>query len=194
MPQMPKFEDVRDWYAPAIKQMQEVLAEHDIVFIGAVEGPIAESYGFLDMELFSGTIYDAPELIAHIMDCCGKFSAYIARTYADVGQVPLMFMGEDIATTTGPIFKPSWVRREGLARWRWIVDPVQQAGMKFLFHTDGRYGSFLPLIFDELGADGLNPIRTQRLRRHLRNPAAVPAQAAVRQRVLRADAALWHAL
>ena len=30
--------------------------------------------------------------------------------------------------------------------------------MKFLFHTDGRYGKFLPLIFDELGADGLNPI------------------------------------
>ncbi|MCZ7553465.1 MAG: uroporphyrinogen decarboxylase family protein [Anaerolineales bacterium] len=30
--------------------------------------------------------------------------------------------------------------------------------MKFLYHTDGRYGSFLPLIFDELGADALNPI------------------------------------
>ena len=106
----------------------------------------------------ASAIYEAPELVAHIMDCCGKFSSYIARTYAEVGQVPLMFMGEDIATTTGPIFKPSWVRREGLPRWRWIVDPIHQAGMKFLFHTDGRYGPFLPIIFDELGADGLNPI------------------------------------
>ena len=158
MPQMPKFEDVRDWYAPAIQQMQEVLAEHDIVFIGAVEGPITDAYSYMDMELFCSAIYEAPELVAHIMDCCGKFSAYIAQTYAEVGGVPLVFMGEDIATTTGPIFKPSWVRREGLPRWRWIVDPVQQAGMKFLFHTDGRYGSFLPVIFDELGADGLNPI------------------------------------
>ena len=34
--------------------------------------------------------------------------------------------------------------------------------MKFLFHSDGRYGSFLPLIFDELGADGLNPIERNR--------------------------------
>jgi uroporphyrinogen-III decarboxylase len=158
MPQMPKYEDVRDWYAPAIKQMQEVLAEHDIVFIGAVEGPITDAYSYMDMELFCNAIYDAPELVAHVMDCCGKFSAYIAQTYAEVGQVPLMFMGEDIATTTGPIFKPSWVRREGLPRWHWIVDPIHQAGMKFLFHTDGRYGSFLPMIFDELGADGLNPI------------------------------------
>ena len=30
--------------------------------------------------------------------------------------------------------------------------------MKFLFHTDGRYGSFLPLIFNDFEADGLNPI------------------------------------
>ena len=27
-----------------------------------------------------------------------------------------------------------------------------------MFHTDGRYGNFLPLIFDELEADALNPI------------------------------------
>ena len=38
------------------------------------------------------------------------------------------------------------------------ADAAVEAGMKFLFHTDGRYGNFLPLIFDELGAEGLNPI------------------------------------
>ena len=69
-----------------------------------------------------------------------------------------MFMGEDIAGNTGPIFSPEFVRREGLPRWRWISDPVHEKGMKFLFHTDGRYGKFLPLIFDEFKADGLNPI------------------------------------
>jgi uroporphyrinogen-III decarboxylase len=134
------------------------MAEHDIAFIGAVEGPFTDAYTYMDMELFCMGLYEAPELVAHIMDCCGLFSAYIARTYAEVSQLPLLFMGEDIATTTGPIFKPDMVRREGLPRWRWIVDPVHAARMKFLFHTDGRYGDFLPLIFDELGAEGLNPI------------------------------------
>ena len=158
MPQKPVFEEVREWYAPAIQQMQAVMSEHDIVFIGAVEGPFTDAYSYMDMELFCMGLYEAPELVAHIMDCCGLFSAYIARTYAEVSQVPLLFMGEDIATTTGPIFKPDMVRTEGLPRWRWIVDPIHAAGMKFLFHTDGRYGGFLPLIFDELGAEGLNPI------------------------------------
>jgi hypothetical protein len=158
MPEKPVFEEVREWYAPVIKEMQEVMSEHDIIFIGAVEGPFTDAYSYMDMELFCLGLYEAPELVAHIMDCCGLFSAYIARTYAEVSQVPLLFMGEDIATTTGPIFNPSKVRKEGLPRWRWIADPIHEAGMKFLFHTDGRYGDFLPLIFDELGADGLNPI------------------------------------
>ncbi|MCP4167566.1 MAG: hypothetical protein GY759_16975 [Chloroflexi bacterium] len=158
MPEMPVYEEVREWYEPAIKQMQDVMREHDIVFIGAVEGPLTDAYTYIDMELFATAIYDAPELVAHVMDCCGTFSAHIARTYAEVGQVPLQFMGEDISSTHGPIFDPSWVRQEALPRWRWIVDPIHDAGKKFLYHSDGRYGEFLPVIFNELGADGLNPI------------------------------------
>jgi hypothetical protein len=92
------------------------------------------------------------------MDCTGTFSAHIARAFAEVSNVPLLFMGEDIAGTTGPIFSPKFVRAEGLPRWKWITEPVKEKGFKFLYHTDGRYGNFLPLIFEELEADGLNPI------------------------------------
>lgn len=158
MPQKPRYEDVRDWYQPVIRQTQQALAQHDIVFIGAVEGPITDAYTFMDMELFALAIYDAPELVAHIMDCTGLFSAYIARAYAEVTEVPLLFMGEDISGSTGPIFSPKFVRDQGLPRWKWISEPIKEKGMKFLYHTDGKYGKFLPLIFDELGADGLNPI------------------------------------
>lgn len=158
MPQKPRYEDVRDWYQPVIRQIQQALAQHDIVFVGAVEGPITDAYTFMDMELFALAIYDAPELVAHIMDCTGLFSAYIARAYAEVTEVPLLFMGEDISGTTGPIFSPKFVREQGLPRWKWITEPIKEKGMKFLYHTDGKYGKFLPLIFEELGADGLNPI------------------------------------
>jgi uroporphyrinogen-III decarboxylase len=158
MPHMPRYEEIRDWYQPSIRQMQQVLSEHDIVMIGAVEGPITDAYTYMDMELFALAIYDAPELLAHIMDCTGMFSTHIARAFAEVTDVPLLFMGEDIAGTSGPIFSPKFVREEGLPRWKWITEPVKEKGMKFLYHTDGRYGSFLPLIFEDLEADGLNPI------------------------------------
>ncbi len=158
MPEIPKYEEIKEWYQPSMIQMQEMLKEYDVVMIGAVEGPITDAYSYTDMELFAEGIYYAPELISHIMDCTGKFSAHIARAFAEISEVPLMFMGEDIAGSTGPIFSPKFVKEQGLPRWRWITEPVKERGFKFLYHTDGRYGDFLPLIFDELGADGLNPI------------------------------------
>jgi uroporphyrinogen-III decarboxylase len=158
MPQLPRYEDVRDWYQPVIRLIQQVTAQYDIVYIGAVEGPITDAYTYMDMELFASAIYDAPELVAHIMDCTGMFSAHIARAFAEVSGVPLLFMGEDIAGSRGPIFSPTFVRKEGLPRWRWITTPVKEQGFKFLYHTDGRYGEFLPLLLEELDADGLNPI------------------------------------
>lgn len=158
LPQMPDYEEVKAWYQPSMIQTQEILKDYDIVMIGAVEGPLTDAYTYTDMELFMYGIYDAPEMIAHIMDCTGMFSAHIARAFAEISDTPLMFMGEDISGTAGPIFKPSYVRKEGLPRWNWIADPVREKDFKFLFHTDGRYGSFLPLILEDFAADGLNPI------------------------------------
>lgn len=158
MPEKPIYEEVRDWFQPSFKQMQDALAAYDVVLIGAVEGPITDAYSYMDMELFSEAIYDAPELLSHIMDCTGLFSAYIARAYAEITKTPILFMGEDIAGSTGPIFSPKFVKKEGLPRWRWISEPIKEKGYKFLFHTDGRYGNFLKLIFDDFEADALNPI------------------------------------
>ena len=97
MPNLPVYEEVRDWYQPSMIEIQQGLREHDIVMIGAVEGPITDAYSYMDMELFMQAMFDAPELVGHIMDCTGLFSAHIARAFAEISEVPLLFMGEDIA-------------------------------------------------------------------------------------------------
>jgi len=158
MPQLPKYEEIKEWYGPFIRHMKEVFDYHDLVYIGAVEGPITDAYTYMDMELFFIAIYDAPELMSHVLDCTGKFSAYIAQVFAENASAPLQFMGEDIAMSTGTMFNPQFIREHGLSRWRWIMDPIKEKDYKFLFHSDGRYGELLGIIFDELGADGLNPI------------------------------------
>ena len=158
MPNPPEFEEVREWYEPVITYIKEVFDSYDLVYIGGIEGPICDAYTYTDTELFCTAIYDAPELVSHIMDCTGKFSAYITQVFAENPSAPLLFMGEDIAGKTGPIFSPDFIRENGLPRWKWITEPLKKKGIKFLFHTDGRYGSLLSIIFDEIGADGLNPI------------------------------------
>ncbi len=158
LPNPPKFQEVKEWYAPFIKYMKEVFDHHNIVWIGAVEGPLTDGYTYTDMQLFATAIHDAPELVSHVMDCTGKFSSYIAQVYAENATAPLLFMGEDICGSSGPIFNPDFIREEALPRWHWIMDPIRRRGYKFLFHTDGRYGKALPLLLNELDADGLHPI------------------------------------
>jgi uroporphyrinogen-III decarboxylase len=158
MPRRPRYEDVRAWLKPTVQCVKSAFDRHDLVWIGGVEGPLTDAYTFTDMQLFMLALYDAPELIGHVMDCAGEFSACMARVYAECPTAPLLFMGEDICGVSGPMFSPDLLRREALPRWRWIRDPIREKGHAFLFHTDGRYGAALPIILEELGADGLHPI------------------------------------
>ena len=61
MPRMPRKDEVAEWYKPRIKAIKEVYDAFDVVFIGAMEGPISDSFTYMDMTLFCEAIYDAPE-------------------------------------------------------------------------------------------------------------------------------------
>ena len=98
-----------------------------------------------------------------------QFSTCIARAYTEFSTSPLFFMGEDICHRTGPIISPAWLRANALPQWRRILEPLRGKGFKFIFHSDGRYGPALPVILEELDADGSAPDRAQRLQRHLRD-------------------------
>jgi hypothetical protein len=158
LPRLPVYEEVAAWLKPLIAQVKEVFDRHDLVWVQGVEGPVSDAYIYTDMELFMMAVTDAPELIAHIVDCMAAFSTCVARAYTECATSPLFFMGEDICHRTGPIISPAWLRANALPQWRRIMEPIRAKGFKFIFHTDGRYGPALPLILEELDADGLHPI------------------------------------
>jgi hypothetical protein len=110
------------------------------------------------MSLFCQAIYDAPELADRLMEVCGAFSQFIAEVFAENPSAPLMFMGEDVAGSSGPIFSPLFIRQKALPIWKKIAKPIKDKGFKFLYHTDGKAEKILPIVVNELGADGFNPI------------------------------------
>jgi uroporphyrinogen-III decarboxylase len=158
MPNMPRKGEIEEWYKPTIKHIKEVYDSFDVVFIGAVEGPLTDAYTYCDMTLFCEAILEAPELAERLMDVCGTFSQYIVEVFVENPSAPLVFMGEDIAGSSGPIFNPEFIRRTALPMWKRIAKPVKDKGFKFLYHTDGRVTEVLPIIVNELEADGFNPI------------------------------------
>ena len=158
LPRPPVFEEVAAWLKPLLSQIKGVCDANDLVWVQGVEGPLSDTYIYTDMELFMMAVSDAPELIAHIIECMTQFSTCVARVYTECSTSPLFFMGEDICHRTGPIIGPAWLRANALPQWRRILEPIRAKGFEFIFHTDGRYGPALPLILEELDADGLHPI------------------------------------
>lgn len=158
MPNPPKKSEIEEWYKPFIKHVKEVYDAYNIVFIGAVEGPVTDAYTYGDMNIFCEAIYTAPEIVDELMKVTGMFSELIAEVFVENASAPLLFMGEDIAGSTGPMFNPDWIVEKALPLWKRIMRPVKEKGFKFLYHSDGKMEELLPIIFDELGADGFNPI------------------------------------
>ncbi len=158
MPNMPRKSDVEAWYKPEIRRIKEIYDSFDVVYIGGVEGPLTDAYTFTDMKMFCEAIYEAPELVDRLIEVCGTFSQYIAEVYAEFPSAPLLFMGEDVAANHGLIFSPDFIRRKALPLWKRIAKPLHDKGYKFLYHTDGRARDVLPIVINELGADGFNPI------------------------------------
>jgi uroporphyrinogen-III decarboxylase len=158
MPNMPRKSEIEEWYKPVIRHIKEVYDAFDLVFIGAVEGPLTDSYTYTDTALFCEAIYEAPELVDRLIEVCGSYSLYIAEVFAENPSAPLMFMGEDVAGSAGPIFSPDFIRRKALPMWKRIAQPIKDKGFKFLYHTDGKADQILPIVVNELGADGFNPI------------------------------------
>jgi uroporphyrinogen-III decarboxylase len=158
MPGMPKKSEIEEWFKSVIKHIKEVYDSFDVVFVGAVEGPLTDSFTYTDMSLFCEAIYEAPELVDRLVEVCGTFSQYIAEVYAENPSSPLMFMGEDVSGSSGLIFSPQFIRQKALPIWRKIAQPIRDKGLKFLYHTDGKAEKILPIVVNEFGADGFNPI------------------------------------
>jgi uroporphyrinogen-III decarboxylase len=158
MPNTPKKSEVEEWFKPLIITVKEVYDSFDVVFIGAIEGPLTDAYTYSDMTLFCEAIYEAPELVDRLIEVCGSFSQYIAEVFAENPSAPLMFMGEDVAGSQGPIFSLDFICEHALPMWKRIAKPIKEKGFKFLYHTDGKAERILPIVVNELGADGFNPI------------------------------------
>ena len=61
-------------------------------------------------------------------------------------------------TSHGLIFSPHFIRHKALPIWKRIARPIKEKGFRFLYRTDGRAKEILPIIVNEFGAEGFNPI------------------------------------
>ncbi len=109
----------------------------------------------LGWELFMLAASTHPEKFhQHFLVPCAEKSAEIVTQIARASSSPFVFVHDDLASATGPVFRPQWYDDWILPHYPQIWKTAKQLGKKIIFVGDGNLSVFLPLLV-EAGVDGL---------------------------------------
>jgi len=81
-------------------------------------------------------------------------SAAIVTEMAQAGDSPFVFVHDDLASATGPMFHPDWYDEYIFPHYPDIWRDARQAGKKIIFVADGNMTVFLPKLV-EVGVAGI---------------------------------------
>jgi hypothetical protein len=90
----------------------------------------------------------------HFLVPCSRKSKRIVEKIASSSDSPLVFVHDDIASGSGPVFAPGWYKDYIFSLYPNILAPAKARGKKVILVVDGNISVFLPGLL-ELGFDGV---------------------------------------
>ncbi|MCS6949702.1 MAG: uroporphyrinogen decarboxylase family protein [Armatimonadota bacterium] len=150
------WEWLRTQWVAWIREEQRRFAPYTM-FVPPTGSGFHAAYGLMGQERFAYAIYDAPHEVEALLELEGESAYRFARVAAEEQLCPLHFIGDDIAYKNGLLFSPAFLRRTFLPMLKRCIEPLHQAGIKVIFHSDGNLWQILDDLL-EAGIDGLNPL------------------------------------
>ena len=155
-PAPPDKETLRGNWAPHIRSVQAAFAPCTMYVPGHGCG-FHSAYDTMGLQLFSYAVYDAPAAVERLIEAHNAPGTLIAQIAAEEKLCPLFFIGDDIAYKQRLMFAPEFLRRTFVRALRNMCEPLRNAGIKVIFHSDGDVTDILDDML-EAGISGLNPI------------------------------------
>lgn len=115
------------------------------------------TYGLMGQTLFSYAIYDDPASIDRVLEVETETCRRFAKAAADFDLSPMYLIGDDIAYKHKLMFSPEFLRRTFIKSLKTVAEPLKEAGVKVIFHSDGYVMDIIDDMID-VGIDGLHPI------------------------------------
>ena len=115
------------------------------------------AYGSMGLMLFSTALYDARDDIERMIDTINQGSCVRAKVYAEANVSPLFFIGDDIAYKNRTMVSMQMLRELFFPYLKRLCEPLVNAGIKVVFHTDGYCMELVDDLLDA-GVSGLNPL------------------------------------
>jgi len=127
------------------------------MFIPAAGTGLTDLYTSIGLQRFCEWTCDYPDLVEEALRRRALENARWAALAARERLCPLFFIGEDIAFKGRLMFSPAWLRRVFIPTLRLMCEPLVEAGVKVIFHSDGNVMQALDDLIGT-GIAGLNPI------------------------------------
>ena len=113
------------------------------------------SLGVGEAGLMATALY--PEACAAMLDCNAESNCAALRGLGDKG-VKVAHGGGDMADKNGPLYSPRVFRELMLPRLRRMADAAREAGVHYVWRTDGKLWSVADMIFEEAGVPGYGEV------------------------------------
>ena len=112
------------------------------------------------LETFSYLTHDDPALVAEMFQMGGRLAVGLFEYMASLPGVGALWLADDLAYGSGPLFSPDLMRKHLFPWYRRLVEIAHGAGYPMLFHSDG---NLWPILDDliAIGFDALQPIEPQ---------------------------------
>ena len=155
-PDIPDYHEIAGSYVPLMRQATDALAP-EVVAVDQQESCLELAWSTLGLKTFSLALYDEPGEISRILDLAAESCRICAQVYADQQLSFAYQISGDIAYKGRTMFSPEFLRREYIPRLGRQLEPVKQAGIKVVYHSDGDVTDMIDGLI-EAGVDALNPI------------------------------------
>ena len=115
------------------------------------------TYGLMGLQLFATALYDAYDDILRIINRMNEGFVMRSRVYAEANVCPFVFIGDDIAYKDRTMVSPAMMDKLFFPQLARVCEPLNEAGIKVIYHTDGYVMSIMDKLI-EAGIAGINPI------------------------------------
>jgi len=104
-------------------------------------------------ERMSYALFDEPELVTALFERIGSLLEHIYRSAAEIENVSLFAMGDDMGFKTSTLFSPD-VLREHVFPWqKKCVEAAHSSGGVFIMHSCGNLDSIMDDLIDDVEID-----------------------------------------
>ncbi len=120
----------------------------------AVFGNTSQAMG---LENFCIALYENPAVIETLFEIIGSTYVQIVERLVQVPRLGMVFMSDDLAYTEGLLVSPQVYRKYVFPWYKKFGEIINNAGLPFVFHSDGRLIDVLDDLAD-CGIAGIHPI------------------------------------